>query len=312
MILLRLSGGLGNQMFQYAMGRRLAERHGVELLLDASNYGPEGERRPESLTAFRRPLRLFSFRVKARAATPEEISALRDDYFRATTRDRVVRLVRRIWPDFLRNRSHIVEKQFRFQPEALSYPDNVYLQGFWQSPKYFEDIAPLIRQELQPADASILESAREAVDNLRKRFSEVISLHVRRGDIAHAHEVSGEKHITHGIPVSTDYIGRAMAEFGPQAGFYVFSDSPKDIEWCRNNIKAKNVEFSKAESDIWDFAAMSLCDHHIIANSTFSWWAAWLDGRPGRRVAAPKVWSPPEASFQIQTEDLLPANWAVH
>jgi Glycosyl transferase family 11 len=311
MIILKLTGGLGNQMFQYAMGRRLAERHRTELLLDASGYGPNGEQRPENMAAFKRPLRLFSFRVKARVAKAEEIAALRDDYFRATTRDRIVRQVRKVSPNFLRRKSHVHERQYRFQPEALTWPDNLYLQGFWQSPKYFEDIAPIIREELQPADASILESAKEAVEKLRRRFSAVISLHVRRGDIAHAHEVLGRKDIAHGAPVSTDYLSRAMEKFEPEAGFFVFSDSPKDIEWCRNNIKAKNVEFSKAESDIWDFTAMGLCDHHIIANSTFSWWAAWLNANPKRRVIAPKVWSPPETKFRMETEDLLPASWVV-
>lgn len=293
------------------MARRLAEKHNAELLLDTSNYGSNGELRPQNLAAFNRPLGLFRFRVKARVALPNEISQLRDDYFRATPRDRVVRQFRRLWPGFLWNKSHIKEQQFRFQSAALAWPDNVYLQGFWQSPKYFEDSAPLIRQELQPTDSSIVASANDAIQKLKTRSSPVVSLHVRRGDIAHAHETLGKMNITHGAPVTMEYISRAMAEFKPDTCFFVFSDSPKDIAWCRQNITAKNIEFSKAESDIWDFTAMTLCDHHIIANSTFSWWAAWLDAKPGRRVIAPKVWSPPEASFRMIIDDLLPADWQV-
>jgi hypothetical protein len=308
MIIVKVMGGLGNQLFQYAMGRRLAERHGVELLLDTSSYGPQGERRPENLAAFQRPLKLFCFQVKARVATEDEIAPLRDDYFRATARDRVVRQIRRVWPSLLWKGSHIAEKNFRFQPEALTWPDDVYLQGFWQSPEYFDDIAPLIRQELQLKDASILESARAAVEKLKARFAKVVSLHVRRGDIAHAHE-TGQKGIVHGVPVTMDYITRAMKEFDPETVFFVFSDSPKDIAWCRENIKAKNIEFSKAESDLWDFAAMSFCDHHIIANSTFSWWAAWLDPKLTKRVVVPSRWDSPQSAAKMPTDDLIPSSW---
>jgi hypothetical protein len=311
MIIAQIAGGLGNQLFQYAMARRLAEQHNAALLLDTSSYGTNGDARPQELAAFSRVLGLMRFRIKARIALPHEIAHLRDDYFRATTRDRIVRQIRRFWPCFLQNKGHLKERQFRFQSEALCWPDNVYLQGFWQSPKYFEDIAPLIREELQPLDISIVESANEAVKKLKTRYSQVVSLHVRRGDIAHAHETLGKKNITHGAPVTMDYINGAMAQFEPESCFFVFSDSPKDIAWCRENIRAKNIEFSEASSDIWDFTAMTICDHHIIANSTFSWWAAWLDAKPGRRVVAPKVWSLPDANLRMVIDDLLPADWLV-
>ncbi len=187
MIIVKLMGGLGNQMFQYATGRRLAAKRGVELLLDTSNYGANGESRAPQLADFKRPLGLLRFRAQAKIALRDEIAQLRDDFFRATMRDRAVRQLRRVWPEFLRNRSHVKERQFRFQPEALTWPDNVYLDGFWQSPKYFDDIASLIRQELQPTDTSICESAKQVVESLKARYSKVVSVHVRRGDLAHAH-----------------------------------------------------------------------------------------------------------------------------
>jgi len=310
MIIAKIMGGLGNQMFQYAMGRRLAEHHGADLLLDTSNYGANGESRPANLAAFRRPLGLSRFQIKARVAEPAEIARLRDDYFRATTRDRAVRKIRRVWPHFLRNRSHIIESQYRFQKESLTWPSNAYLQGFWQSPKYFNDVAAIIRNELQLADQSVVESARKTIDKIKSGgCSAVVSVHVRRGDIAHAHETLGKTNITHGAPVSLQYLEKAMAKFDSDCRFLVFSDTPKDIDWCRQNIRARNLEFSTAESDMWDFTAMTQCDHHIIANSTFSWWAAWLDAKPGRRVIAPSIWSSPEASFRMVVDDLLPEDW---
>ncbi|HWN97237.1 MAG TPA: alpha-1,2-fucosyltransferase [Methylomirabilota bacterium] len=309
MIITRLTGGLGNQLFQYGMARRLAEQHHAEVLLDTSGYGPNGEFRPNGLTAFNRPVALFRFRIKARMALPNEIARLRDDFYRAATRDRIVRQIRRAWPRFLWNGSHIVERQYRFQPEALGWPDDVYLQGYWQSPKYFEDIAPLIRQELEATEPLVVEAANETVARLKARFSSVVSLHVRRGDLAHAHETLRKKNITCGAPVTIQYIARAIDQFDSETCFFVFSDSPKDIAWCRENIRAKNLEFSTAESDLWDFTAMALCDHHIIANSTFSWWAAWLNPRTDKRVIAPQVWSTPQSRVQMPTDDLLPETW---
>lgn len=311
MIIARITGGLGNQLFQYAMARRLSFHHDTELLLDTSGYGVGGEQRSNDLAAFARPLALFRFAVKARIATPEEVETLCDRFESSSMRDRIVRQIRRLQHSFLWNKSHIIEQQYRFQPEALDYPNNVYLQGFWQSPKYFTDIAEVIRAELNPVDKLITASVTEFVMNLKSQHENVVSLHVRRGDLAHAHEVLKNKSITHGAPIGLDYIQKAIARFPEDTCFLVFSDSPKDIEWCRNNISAPRLEFSSAESDLWDFMAMRSCDHHIIANSTFSWWAAWLDPNLDHRVISPRNWSPPETRFMMDTADLLPPQWEV-
>ena len=310
MIITSITGGLGNQLFQYAMGLRLAAHHKTKLLLDTTAYGSQGEQRPEALKAFARPLALMRFKVSARAATMEEIRSLKDNYGAATTCDRLVRVVRRAAPRFLWKASHVIERQYRFQPEALDYPDNTYLQGFWQSPKYFADIAPVIREEFRPKDASIVVSASQRVAELRARHGAVVSLHIRRGDLAHAHEVLGRTDVTHTAPLTQDYIKAAMSRFSSATCFFVFSDSPKDIEWCKQNIRATNIEFSDASSDMWDLTAMNCCDHHIIANSTFSWWAAWLDVKGGRTVA-PRVWSSPERNLIMETDDLLPRVWEI-
>jgi hypothetical protein len=309
MIIASITGGLGNQLFQYAMGRRLAAYHNTELLLDTSGYGPKGELRPDALQTFARPLALFRFNVKARLASAEEIRLLKDDFTTTSTRDRLVRQVRHLVPGFLWKSSHVIEYQFRFQPESLSLPDNVYLQGFWQSEKYFADIAAIIRSEIQIKDCSITESAARHINELRSRYGTVVSLHVRRGDLAHAQEVLKQRQLTHAAPVTTDYISSAMRLFPRDVCFMVFSDSPQDIKWCKEQINAPNLAFSTAESDLWDFTAMTYCDHHIIANSSFSWWASWLDDRPSSRVIAPKDWALPNHRRPITTDDLIPSRW---
>lgn len=309
MIVAYLCGGLGNQMFQYAMARRLAEKHHTELLFDTHVFALGSiQRRPE-LKDFYRQLSIFKFRVKAREATPAEIGRVRDAFWRSTVRDRAVRVVRRFWPEFLWKKSHLRETQYRFQPEALGFPDNVYVHGYWQSEKYFADIAPIIRNELTLVDQSITDSATAAIAKLKQRYREVVSLHIRRGDNAYAHEKLGQKNITSGAPLTREYIDNAMSQFGPEVCFFVFSDTPQDIDWCRENLRGRNFHFSDASSETWDFTAMRFCDHNIIGNSTFSWWAAWLNPNPQRRVVSPARWSPPEAATDMVTDDLIPPGW---
>src|SRR5205085_1604237 len=118
---------------------------------------------------------------------------------------RAVRLVRRGWPSFLWRRTHIMERQYGFESEALDFPDNVYLAGFWQSEKYFADIAPIIREEFELIDDSIADSARGRIGQLRDQYGTVVSLHVRRGDLSHAFETLGQRHLVHGPPMGADY-----------------------------------------------------------------------------------------------------------
>jgi len=309
MIIARITGGLGNQLFQYAMARRLAVHRQTELLLDVSRYGVHGDRRPECLAEFVRPLRLFNFHIQARVASPEEQARVRDFSYQRNARGRWLQRARRFWPRLLWRPSHIFERQFRFQPEALQFPDNVYLQGYWQSERYFADIAPLIPQEVTLVDGEILAAAEAEIDELKRRHGTVVSLHMRRGDLVRAYEHLGRQDMTYGPPATVEYFQRAMSEFAPEACFLVCSDSPRDIAWCREQLRGRRLEFSRSESDIHDFLAMSRCDHHIIANSTFSWWAAWLGANPARRVIAPKVWAFPGSGSPVVTDDLLPADW---
>jgi hypothetical protein len=308
MIIANIVGGLGNQLFQYAMARRLALSHGTELLLDSSGY----RSKPTSPASIgHRRLSLFSFRVSAREATEVEKLRLRDRYVTLKSSHRLLRLARRYSPQLFWPRSHIVEKGYRFQPNALTLPDNVYLSGFWQSEKYFTDRAAQIRQEIVLVDEAISASAQVKVQELKQRFGTVVSIHVRRGDLVYAYETLNEKHRVHGPPMSVDYFQRAMTQFPSSSCFLVFSDTPEDVEWCRDNIRAQHMEFSDASSELWDFAAMQRCDHHIISNSTFSWWGAWLNATPGRRVIAPRHWSGPDSKVEMHTDDLIPSNWII-
>jgi hypothetical protein len=309
MIIAYLCGGLGNQMFQYAMARRLAQVRNAELRLDLSEYRSGADQRPRGLENFARPYRLNELSIHATPATEQEIARLKDPFTRRTVGGTIVRRIRKFKPGFLRPATHCQEKQFRFDATALLLPDNQYLQGFWQSEKYFADIAPIIREEFMPRDRKFLAYAKEYVDKLRPAARPIVSLHVRRGDLARADEELNDATIVYGKPVSLEYIRGAMARFGDNCEFLVFSDSPRDIQWCKRNISGNNVHYCENHSDIQDMAIMSACDHHIIANSTFSWWAAWLNDKPARRVIAPKTWANPTTHGYMVTDDLIPPGW---
>jgi len=295
-------------MFQYAMGRRLSLAHHVELKLDLSNYGGTSDRPPE-LAAFTRKFRLHELSIEATAATDAEIARLKDRYGAGSSLSRIVRRLRKIRPGLFWPKSDVRETQYRFDPALFDPGGDAYLLGVWQSPKYFAGAAEIIRADFKPKDPAVVAYARDYVDRLRALGGPVVSLHVRRGDIAYAVERLRRDDLVYGPPVGTEYLQAAMSRFGPECRFLVFSDSPQDIDWCRQSIRAGRLHFSEGHSDIQDLAIMSECDHNIVANSTFSWWAAWLNQKPGRRVVSPRQWASPNAARPMPVDDLIPAEW---
>ena len=188
-------------------------------------------------------------------------------------------------------------------------PDNVYLEGWWASERYFKDCAEIIRKELVFKDISIHQYAQKYVDDIRQFGEPVVALHVRRGDVAYAHE---QLELPELVPVpllSGDYYEEAMCEFDQSSAFIIFSESPSDFKWCRENLQGRNLHFAEGHSDLQDFAIMQMCDHNIIANSTFSWWAAWLNRRNDKIVIAPRQWYEPGSKYDHNMNDLIPASW---
>lgn len=308
MIIVSLAGGLGNQMFEYATARRLAHVRDVPLKLDLSGYSAKGDNRGHpGLDAFRRHVELLKLNISAEQATPQEIASLKDPYSNTATLSRIVRRLRKIKPTLGWPATHFRERGYHFDPEVLELPASCYLSGFWQTEKYFIDIMDIICREFAPRDPAIMEYARNYVSALRTPTAAVVSVHVRRGDLAHAQETLKSAKVVHGPPTSLEYIHRAIGKFPPgSCKFLVFSDSAKDIAWCKENIKADNLCFSEGHDAVQDMMLMSACDHHIIY-STFSWWAAWLNRRPGRRVIAPSVFG--YQGSVMATEDFVPPDW---
>jgi hypothetical protein len=316
MVISQLSGGVGNQMFQYATARRLAHHLGVPHKLDLRNFSAGTDLRPAGLEEFTRKLKIRELSITATEATESEIQRLRDPYDARTLSGRIVRRIRKLMPGFLYPASDVREQTYAFEPRILHLRGSAYLEGYWQSWKYFADIESQLREEFAPRDPAIPIYARQYVDHLRSPGGRVVALHVRRGDLAKAYEELKDSKGVYGPPMGLDYLYAAMRKFDAEARFLIFSDTPKDIQWCRENIKpdwlaADRLHFSEGHSDIQDMSLMSACDHNIIANSTFSWWSAWLNPKPGRRVIAPRRWSTPDSGVNITVDDLIPPSWEI-
>ena len=288
MIIVKIMGGLGNQMFQYAAGRRLAAFHNALLRLDISdfvdynlhNYG------------------LSAFNIKESIATPAEIQFLKEPES-SSFKKKLKKLLRQ--PSKL-GITHIREKQYHFGPEILTMHDSVYLDGYWQSEKYFGDIADIIRNEFTvtlPQSDKNMELAQQITS------CESVSLHVRRGDYV-TDEKTNTIHGTCDLAYYEHCIERLTKKI-PAPHFFIFSDDP---EWTEKNLKmthpATFVSHNGSEKNYEDLRLMSQCRHHIIANSSFSWWGAWLGQHRNAIVYAPKRWF---NSPSFNTQDLLPDAW---
>lgn len=286
MIIVQLTGGLGNQLFQYAMGRTLAINNNTELKLDL-NFFKTYEWHEYSLAPFC---------IKENIASDEDIMGMniRQSSFMSRVRRKL----------FNEQMILIHEKDLSFNIAYTHIKDPAYLFGYWQSEKYFVKYEEVIRQELQvriPPSQKNLELLKQI------QSTEAISLHIRRGNYVNVDFVNK----SHGT-CSMEYYEKAVAEIGStcsQPVYYIFSD---DIPWAKENLKLNYpcvfVDHNDDKTDYEDMRLMSACRHHIIANSTFSWWAAWLNDRKDKKVIAPQQWFADEKRNN-ETIDLIPKQW---
>lgn len=211
-------------------------------------------------------------------------------------------LARTILAVFRRD-AFIVEPHFNYWPEITNVPRDCYLVGYWQSEKYFRDKASVIR-----ADFTFKTSLTNRNAELAEQIEHVnaVSLHVRRGDYANNQKTNA----THGL-CSLDYYRGAVRYVSnrlEQPYFFIFSD---DMAWVKENLKMDVhhlfVEHNHGLESYNDMRLMSLCRHHIIANSSFSWWGAWLNPSLEKIVVAPKKWF----ANDTNVADLFPPGWVI-
>lgn len=287
MIISNILGGLGNQMFQYAVGRRLAEVTGQPFRLDLQDM--------RGYTVHRYGLDQFA--ISAPEATEADLPP-RGPKSRTLRRidEALRRVIGRAGP------RRVVEQGYTFDPEILALREPVHLTGYWQSEKYFRDIADVIRADF--ALAQPMTPSREA---LRQQIAACnsVSVHVRRGDYV----TNPDAAAVHGT-CSPQWYAAAIERVSSglvDPVWFVFSDDP---DWVRANIATPpgtvHVDPQSDRRDAEDMHLMAACRAHIVANSTFSWWAAWLDPRADKRVVAPARWF---ADASKDTRDLIPQSW---
>ncbi|MFZ5570633.1 MAG: alpha-1,2-fucosyltransferase [Thermodesulfobacteriota bacterium] len=271
-------------MFQYALGRRLALERNVPLKLDLSWFETQNYRR----------FGLDRFRICAGIAEPSEIHFFKKDNWPSALQ-KVFKGFRNHFPFWL---GQVLEHPSPvFNPAALQVPKNAYLAGYWQSEQYFSSISSILLKELQ-LKKSISPENCIWLEKTDLPFS--VSVHVRRTD--YVDNPIGRATFASCAP---DYYRQAAAMIMdriPEAFFLVFSD---DISWVRDNMDflspACFVETVGPDRDEEELILMSHCRHHIIANSSYSWWGAWLCENPLKMVFAPRKWYHSEA---IASEDL--------
>lgn len=290
MIVVRLMGGLGNQLFQYAAGRALSLKHKTELQFDLTYLKANSNQEYTQ-----RNLELDLFDLQIHEVSQENLSKFKSNSF-------FQKVTRKLFGNTF-SKYHIANQdEFKFLPEFNAYSDNIYLNGYWQSEKYFLNIRETLLKELIVKKVKSLE-----VINAEKEIlnSTSVSLHIRRGDYVSRKESTD----LHGI-LSLDYFYNAIKEVkkkNSEITVYVFSD---DISWVKENLKITDkcvyVDFNTGDNSVFDLYLMSLCKHNIIANSSFSWWGAWLNQNPEKIVIAPKNWF---AKKELKYNDVIPDSW---
>lgn len=276
MIYARLHGGLGNQMFQYAAAADLAARLGVPVALDPRRAIAKGQ---GNLTE------VFDLPVVKPAHLPPDQGKHPIAYA--------------AWRYFGRTPVMHREKALAYDPAIKTWGDESYLHGYWQSEKYFAGVVDHLREVFVMTPAMSAENAAMA-DQIAAGPS--VALHVRRGDYVAlgASAVCDQAYYDSALLAITDGLTDTPTVF-------VFSDDPT---WARDNLDVPFekviVDLNGRETAYEDMRLMSLCQHNVIANSTFSWWSAWLNQNPAKRAAAPARWF---GNDHQHNPDILPKDW---
>jgi hypothetical protein len=289
MIISYLSGGLGNQLFQFAMGLSIAKRKNVELLFDVNSF------KWDNLRDFE----LYKLGINYNVASDELIYKIKN-----TPSNFICKLKKRLNIEIpYYQQSYIKELDFEYD---MNFPkfnsNNVYFEGYWQSDNYFKDIRDSIIKCITFNKLSL--DCLEFKNNISNSLNSV-SLHIRRGDYAQ----NSDTKEYHGL-MDLNYYKSAIEILNNKLNnptFFVFSD---DKSYAKSLFDGKEnfiVIDSKFE-DYEELYLMSNCDHQIIANSSFSWWGAWLNQNRNKNIIAPKNWFKNQV-MQSKTKDLIPKEW---
>jgi hypothetical protein len=254
LIVTKLQGGLGNQLFQWAASKSLSVRYNTDCYFDLSYFNT-----PSTGLVSKWNLEIDKLNIDFKSYQFGKINL------------------------------NLIIDDFCYR----EIDNNSFLDGYWQSEKYFIDIENIIRGELK-----VNSDIHNYIINKYPVLNDnTVSLHVRRGDYLNLQDYH---------PIQTiDYYNKAYDIINDlNISVVVLSN---DINWCKENIKFDNITYIEGETNIVDLYIMSLCEHNVIANSSFSWWGAWLNDNKNKKVIAPVNWFGPSST--LYTGDIIPKNW---
>lgn len=286
MVIVKLMGGLGNQMFQYAAARALSGNE--KIYLDTS-FLKNNTISNENFTARAFELNVFQNLLQ---------KSINNNLLRfLLSKKKKYTYLRKVLPSKFRNIKFVYDDNFGDFLSKSNANSSLYLDGYFQNPTYFDGIRPALLNEFRFIETT------ENISHIKNNIltSNAISLHIRRGDYLKANVNS-----VHGIlPLS--YYEQAVSYLNEKLKnpiYFIFSDDP---DWCTENLSfLKNKYIVSGNYPSWiDMHLMSICKHHIIANSSFSWWGAWLNENKEKLVVCPKTW------FVSQSTNIIPNEWIV-
>ncbi|MEI6553194.1 MAG: alpha-1,2-fucosyltransferase [bacterium] len=290
MITVKLKGGLGNQLFQYAFGRTASLKLEAPLGLDLSAYENPSEFDIE------REFQLGHFNIQATILSQtktNKIDSIKNKF------DQIKNVLKNTLNPY---------SGYTFNPKDLEVKDGAYLEGFWQSEKYFSDIETTLRYDLVLKEklGTKAKLFKDRIKQVEENGGVSASLHIRRCDF-----VSNKYANTYHGSLDITYYQKAISTLqtklsGKQLVLFVFSD---DIAWVKENLKTEVPYVCVSRPEILDYEdmyLMSQCSHNIIANSSFGWWGAWLNPKKDKMVIAPKRWVRDQ---KVNTNDVTPLDW---
>lgn len=285
MVTVKIFGGLGNQLFQYAFGRYLAEKLGTSVQYDAQTEIVAKNFTSRKLTVSE----FFPIQLADKATV---------DAHKKFNGGVLWRIERKLVQKFsFLNSSYIVQDDPHSFIEKLS--DKTYYEGYWQNHKYTDAVRKHILEHVKLSSES-LDSKKEIIEIIKN--CNAVGIHIRRGDYLN---IPVNAKLYHACDMDYYYGAINIIESKYRdVKYFIFT---QDADWAKENFKGEKFHFVEGNSPVEDVLIMSFCKHNIIANSTFSWWSAWLNQNPDKMVIAPKKWY--KSELNNSTKDLIPNSW---
>lgn len=299
MKIVRIIGGLGNQMFQYAFFLSLKEKNN-KVKIDISDFNNYMLHNGIELS------KIFTIDLSNHSIQKNRIPF--KDYYSAFKFRKFLGILFFYNKNLFIKKTHFIEKNYSAFNESLFFSNNIYLDGYWQNQEYFLKIKDIIIKEF---NWKIVSPKNKIVAKSMSNENSV-SLHIRRMDkvknikqllyrikLLLVWRVSNKKYYLDAINFIQDKVENPK--------FYIFTDN---IEWVKNNIKMNDdnytiVDWNRGEESNQDMYLMTQCKHNVISMSTFSWWGAWLNNNKNKIVVSPKKWA-----FRLEKDNgIIPKNW---